>query len=270
MSSLTRGDPLQAKLEKLKNKLKWLNNRIESHKHHKLILGISAIFCLFLVIFIPIFNAYSAEEPPQTQPVTYEVLGTESYGSVAKEGPYGNTSSPVKIAFILGEHPREWVAHKAVAEDVKENSGSLKYCYYLYHINVTQYANDYSKGRMNGQILSNKYVVPDIASADFRLAIDIHGTDGEYTKKVFLFTPIQQGTPLEIAYNLSNTLNDVPYYYPASQTSPTYTTIPLIKQGVPALVYESFKDLPYDQVKEQDKKFVLGVDNLNLCPNPCH
>jgi hypothetical protein len=261
---------LKDKLEKLQSELILLGKKITSHKHHKLVLAISAIFCLFLAVFIPIYNVYSAEEPPLILPVTSEVLGTESYGSVVKEGPYGNFSSSVKVAYILGEHPREWVAHKAVAEDVKENTGSLKYCYYLYYVNVTQYSNDYSKGRMNGQLLSNKYVVPDIASGDFRLAVDIHGTDGEYSKKVFLFTPIQQGISLEIAYNLTNTLSGVPYYYPPNPTSPTYTTIPLIKQGVPAIVYESFKDLPYNLVKEQDKDFVLGVDNLKLQPNPCN
>ncbi len=261
---------MKAKFDKLQSELKGLKNKIATHKHHKLILGTSTILILFIVLLIPIYNVYSAEEPPLTQPITQEVIGNEPYGNVVKEGPYGNFSSPVKVAYVLGEHPREWVAHKAVAEDVKENSDSLKYCYYLYYINVTTYANDYSKGRMNGQLLANEYVVPDIVSEDFRLAVDIHGTDGEYSKKVFLFTPIQEGTSLEIAYNLTNTLNGVPYYYPPNPTSPTYTTIPLIKQGVPAIVYESFKDLPYDLVKKHDKEFVLGVDNLHLQPNPCH
>lgn len=261
---------MQDKLGKFLSYIKSLKDKIINHQHHKLILGTFCIICLILVIVVPLYNVYSAEEPQFTQPVTKQVLGSESYGSVSKEGPYGNTSSPVKIAFILGEHPREWVAHKAVAEDVKENSGSLKYCYYLYYISVTSNANDYNKGRMNGQLLANKYVVPDIVNGDFRFAADIHGTDGEYSKKVFLFTPIQKGTSLEIAQNLSSSLSGVPYYFPASQTSPPYTTIPLIKQGVPAIVYESFKDLPFDQVKKQDKEFVLAVDNLRLDPNPCH
>lgn len=259
--------PLKEKFKKLKDEINGLNNKITSYEHHKLVLGLFSICCLFIVFTIPLYNVYSAEDTPFIQPVTKEVLGNESYGNVIKEGPYGNSSSPVKVAYIVGEHPREWVAHKAIIENVKENSASLKYCYYLYHINVTQYANDYSKGRMNGQLLANKYVVPDIASDNFRLAVDVHGTDGEYSKRVFLFTPIEEDSSKEIAYNLSNTLKNIPYYSPASATSPTYITMPLIEKGVPSIVYESFNDQAYKLVKEQNKKFIFGVDNLNLTIN---
>ena len=31
---------------------------------------------------------------------------------------------------------------------------------------------------MNGQILSNSYVVPDITKENFDFAVDVHGTDG--------------------------------------------------------------------------------------------
>ncbi len=254
----------------LERKIEGLKRKITTHKHHKPILGILVLFCLFFVVVIPLYNVYSVEDSTVTQPVTHEVLGSESYGSVVKEGPYGNSSSPVKVAYILGEHPREWVAHKAVKEDIKENSDSLKYCYYLYIINVTQNANDFSSGRLNGQLLANKYVVDDIASGGFRLAIDVHGTDGEYAKKVFLFAPVQDESSLEIAYNLSHTLEGIPYYAPPTATSPSYTTTPLIKKGVPSIVYESFKDQPYHKVKEDNKKFIFGVDNLKLKANGCY
>lgn len=261
---------MKAKLKILERRMEGLKNKIITHKHHKLILGLFTILCLFLVVILPIYNAYSVENTPFTQPVTKEVVGSESYGNVVKEGPYGNTSSPVRVAYILGEHPREWVAHKALKEDVKENSDSLKYCYYFYSVNVTRYASDFSVGRMNGQLLANKYVVPDIVNGGFRLAVDVHGTDGEYPKKVFLFTPVHEDSSLEIAYNLTQSLEGIPYYAPPTATSPNYCTVPIIEKGVPSIVYEAFKDQPYDRVKEQNKKFILGVDNLNLKPNPCY
>jgi len=261
---------LKDKLDGFKEKILGLKKKIQSHENHKVFLGIFAFAVLFLVILFPIYNVYSAEEPPTTTPTTQESLGNESYGSVIKEGPYGNSSSPVKVAYVLGEHPREHPAHKTVAENIKEQSESMKYCYYLYYINVTQYASDFTKGRMNGQLLSNKYVVPDVAQEKFALAVDVHGTDGAYSKKVFLFTPIQRGSSMDIAYNLTNTLEGVPYYNAPNPSSTTYTTIPLIKKGVPAIVYESFTDQSYNLIKEQNKKFVLGVDNLNLDPNPCY
>lgn len=260
---------MKAKFKVLEKKMEDLINKIRDHQHHQLILGIFTIFCLFLVL-IPIYNAYSAEEPLTNIPATQVSLGNESYGNVMKEGPYGNTSSPVKIAYILGEHPREYPAHKAVSEIVKQDSSSLKYCYYLYYINVTQYASDFSKGRMNGQLLANEYVVPDITQGKFCLAIDVHGTDGAYPKKVFIFTPAQKGASLDIAYNITQNVAGVPYYTAPNPSSTTYTTIPLIKGRVPAIVYESFTDQPYSMVKEQNRKFVSGVDNLNLDANPCY
>jgi len=260
---------LKSKFKILERNIKNLINKIKDHPHHQLILGMVTIFCLFLIM-IPIYNVYSAEEPTTTQPVVREVLGNESYGSVTKEGPYGNSSSPVKVAYIVGQHPREYEAHKAVAENVKEKSDSLKYCYYLYYINVTQFASDFSKGRMNGQLLSNEYVVSDIAQENFCLAVDVHGTDGEYCKKVFLFAPIPKGCSLDIAYNLTSTMEGVPYYTAPNPSSTAYTTVPLIKKGVPAIVYESFTDQSYNLIKEQDKRFILGVDNLNLGPNSCY
>lgn len=260
---------MKSKFKILEQKMGDLKNKIKDHPHHHLILGIVTIFCLFLVM-VPIYNVYSAEEPAARPPAVQEVLGNESYGSVIKEGPYGNSSSPVKVAYIVGQHPREYEAHKSVAENVKEKSDSLKYCYYLYHVNVTQFSSDFSKGRMNGQLLSNKYVVSDIARENFCLAVDVHGTDGEYSKKVFLFTPVPKGCSLDIAYNLSSTVEGVPYYTAPNPSSTVYTTVPLIKKGVPSIVYESFTDQPYSLIKEQNKKFVLGVDNLNLGPNPCY
>lgn len=261
---------MKAKLKKLNSSIEGFIKKIKTHRHHKLILGITAMFCLFLVVILPIYNVYSVEETPYSQQVTREVLGNESYGSVVKEGPYGNSTSPVKVAYIVGQHPREHYAHEAVVENVKEQSKSLKNCYYLYYINVTSNTHDYSIGRMNGQILANKYVVPDVASENFYFAVDVHGTDGEYSKRVFLFTPIERGASLDIANKLTKLVDGVPYFNAPNPSSTEYTTIPLINKGVPAIVYESFTGQSYNFIKEENKEFILGVDNLNLKPNPCY
>jgi len=258
------------KFKALKSLIDKFKHKIQTHKHHKLILGVFTSFCLFIIVIMPIYNVYSVEETPYMQPVAREVLGNESYGCVIKEGPYGNSTSPVKVAYIVGQHPREYYAHKAVVENVKEQSPILKNCYYLYYINVTSNSHDFTIGRMNGQILANKYVVPDIATDNFYFAVDVHGTDGEYSKKVFLFTPIERGASLDIAYKLTNVVDGVPYFVAPNPSSTEYTTIPLINKGVPAIIYESFTGQPYNFIKEQNKEFISGVDNLNLKPNPCY
>ena len=103
---------MKAKSNVSKQKMEDLIKKIRDHPHHQLILGISTIICLFLIM-MPLYNVYSAEEPVQNIPITQVTLGNESYGNVIKEGPYGNTSSPVKVAYILGEHPREYLFKSA-------------------------------------------------------------------------------------------------------------------------------------------------------------
>jgi hypothetical protein len=261
---------LKTALKYLKKIIKEFEKEIKTYKYHKPILSVFATLCIFLIVIMPLYDVYSVEKTPYMQPTTREVLGNESYGFVIKEGPYGNSTSKVKVAYIVGQHPREHFAHEATVENVKEQSPNFRYCYYLYYINVTSYTDDFAVGRMNGQILSNSYVVPDITKENFDFAVDVHGTDGEYSKRVFLFTPLEKGTSLDIAFTLTNIVDGVPYYHAPNPSSTEFTTIPLINNGIPAIVYESFTAQPYDNIKKQDKKFVLGVDNLNFYPNPCY
>ncbi|MBI4813654.1 MAG: hypothetical protein HY802_04925, partial [Methanobacterium sp.] len=102
------------------------------------------------------------------------LLGSTDYGEVVKIGPYGNLMSPVKIAYIVGVHPIEQASHQAMMESISGYDNSLNYCYYIYEVTVTRDAGDYEKGRMNGQLLANKFAVPDIINQRFKLAIDIH------------------------------------------------------------------------------------------------
>ncbi len=47
--------------------------------------------------------------------------------------------------------PQESRSHKAVSKAVKNKLNSLKYCYYLYYINIAQDSYDFDEGRQNGQ-----------------------------------------------------------------------------------------------------------------------
>ncbi len=120
---------------------------------------------------------------------TERVLGANDLGKVTVEGPYGNINSPIKIAFIIGVHPLESNSHKAMEEQVKSKNKTLNYCYYIYKINVTKDPSNYDKGRMNGQLLANQFVVPDIIKQNYTLVADIHSNEGNYKEKWFVFAP---------------------------------------------------------------------------------
>jgi hypothetical protein len=72
---------------------------------------------------------------------------------------------------------------------MRENSANLEKAYYLYIIKAPVYQNDYQKERINGQKLANTYIVPDIIQNRYKLAVDIHSSNGSYSVDRFVFAP---------------------------------------------------------------------------------
>ena len=232
--------------------------------------GIAGIIVILVFVFAVSFVISSSYLKNNAIPIQITstgntgVLGSNELGSVVKEGPYGNERSPVKIAYITGVHPLEHESHQAVVESIEAKNKSLNYCYYVYKINVTKDASDYDKGRMNGQLLANQYVVPDIKSNDFQLAVDVHSNRGNYQEKRFIFAPSGGANSKAIALKVKDQIPWMVYYNPPSQTSPPYVTIPLIKAGIPAVVYETYINDPYAFTRSHAGEFIRAVDNLKL------
>ncbi|MDI6723170.1 MAG: hypothetical protein QMD61_00835 [Methanobacterium sp.] len=197
-------------------------------------------------------------------PKSSKILGSTDYGRVTVEGPFGNSNSPVRIAVIVGVHPLESSSHKAMVESIKSSDKSLNYCYYIYRVTVTQNAGDYDKGRMNGQLLANKFVVPHVIGGNYNLALDIHSNRGNYKEKWFVFAPLEDGRSKSIALKLKEGLPGFVYYNPPSQTSPKYVTIPIINGGTPAVVYETYLYESYGDTLRYAKAYLSAVENLKL------
>jgi hypothetical protein len=191
-------------------------------------------------------------------------LGNSSYGTVVKEGPYGNRESDIQVAIIVGVHPPESYAHNAMLSAIKQNSNSLKYGYTIYKVNVTQDPADYERGRMNGQLLANKFAVPDIINQKYDLTVDVHSNVGNWEKNRFIFAPVSGSSSESIGKNLSNELPWLSYYVPPNPTSTVYVTEPLINAGVPALVYETFHNDSDTEKFNHANEFLKAVDGLKL------
>lgn len=236
-------------------------------KKNKIILIGGLLILLFITTTVISFSIYNNNQETISFSIDGSksvVLGKTDYGTVTRTGPYGNTSSPVKIAYIVGVHPLEYNAHQALIKSIKENSSSLKYCYYIYVVNVTSNRNDYDKGRMNGQLLAKEYVVGDISKEDYDLAIDIHSNSGNWEENRFIFTPIASGQSKSYAQMIKNKLSWLAYYTPPKATSTEYVTVPIIKSGTPAVLYETYRSEPYDVTKKHASEFVSVVDNLSI------
>ena len=233
-------------------------------RNKTIMLAIGLLFFLFIATATITFNLYPSKTTLNTNSTSIDVLGSTSYGNVLKEGPFGNTSSKVKIAYIVGVHPLESDAHQAMVNSITEHNNSLKYCYYIYRVNVTENADNYNIGRMNGQLLANKFVVPDIEKQNFQLAIDVHSNVGNWAETRFIFSPVNGTKAESIGMNIKSKLPWLAYYVPPDPTSPSYVTIPLINTGTPAIVYETYHNDSSTMIKNHADEFLVAVDNLTI------
>ena len=215
--------------------------------------------------FIPtdLINSFTADSTDSSDK-SVKTIGKNSIGTVTLEGPYGNANSSVKVAYILGQHPRESNAHDAIYDSLLNNSDYLNYSYYVYRINVTAESDDFEESRMNGQLLAQDYVVKDALKNGYDLVIDIHASNGGYVQDPYIFAPVSNDTvAYEAANNVTQAINYVIYYEPASYSSPQYSTIPIEEGGIPAIVFE-MRGNPDHSLETEANQFIYIVDKLNL------
>lgn len=215
--------------------------------------------------FIPtdLINSFTADSADSADK-SVKTIGKNSIGTVTLEGPYGNANSSVKVAYILGQHPRESNAHDAIYDSLLNNSDYLNYSYYVYRINVTAESDDFEESRMNGQLLAQDYVVKDVLKNGYDLVIDIHASNGGYVQDPYIFAPVSNDTvAYDAANNVTKAINYVIYYEPASYSSPQYSTIPIGEGGIPAIVFE-MRGNPDHSLETEANQFIHIVDKLNL------
>ena len=215
--------------------------------------------------FIPtdLINSFTADSADSADK-SVKTIGKNSIGTVTLEGPYGNANSSVKVAYILGQHPRESNAHDAIYDSLLNNSDYLNYSYYVYRINVTAESDDFEESRMNGQLLAQDYVVKDVLKNGYDLVIDIHASNGGYVQDPYIFAPVSSdAVAYDAANNVTKAINYVIYYEPASYSSPQYSTIPIEEGGIPAIVFE-MRGNPDHSLETEANQFIHIVDKLNL------
>jgi hypothetical protein len=260
------GNILKAEYLKIANDLKnYMDSTGKTPDYqYQTSLGTHLGFENLIYMYSKILNFYGVANylPNFAEMKPWNALGATDYGKVEKLGPFGNINSPVKIAYIVGVHPIENASHQALIESIKDNNVLLNYCYYIYKVTVTKDANNYEKGRMNGQLLANKFVVPDIINEKFNLAIDVHSNVGNWQYRRFIFSPVPGTSAESIAKTIKNEMGWLTYYVPPNPTSTQYVTVPLIQGGIPAVVFEVYTYDAYDIVKNQVNQLVLTVNNL--------
>lgn len=205
----------------------------------------------------------------QTTSLTTTLLGSNDKGKVELIGVFGNVNSKIKIAYVIGQHPLESSAHNALYNAIISKTNNLNYCYYIYRINVTKDASDYTNGRMNGQLLAQEFVLPHILTQNYNLVIDVHsnrGTQngGSYKETNFIFAPLNHTSSKQIAEDIINQISSLVYYYPDSQTSPPYLTQPLVNAGINTIIYETYMYEDSATTSSLISELINKIDNYSF------
>ena len=177
-------------------------------------------------------------------------LGSNDNGTVYLYKSIGNASSNVRIAYIIGVHVTENAVHKALFDELTNKSSELNYCYDIYKINVNPIGEPIDDiNRMRGQLLGRDYVVPEAIKNNYSLVVDVHSNQGgAYVITNFAFAPAQDNVSKAIATKIINDNPGLQEYFPASQTSPAYVTLPIQRSGTPTILYETYKYEDYNNV----------------------
>ncbi len=201
------------------------------------------------------------------------VIGSTSYGYVEKE-VYGNKNSNQTIALIVGVHPEENGIHTAVANALASKSASLSKRYVIYKVHVTQDASDYTKGRMNGQLLAQQFVVPDVPKEHPMLAVDVHENhykDSGYDYCRFLYPISNTAITTTYAKEIISQMPFLVIYTPPNHTSPEYVTVPIAAKGIPTLIYETYLSDSTAKKASDANAFIGALDkkvgNVNTTPD---
>lgn len=196
-----------------------------------------------------------------------ELLGENDLGSVHLHGPFGDETSKVKIAYLIGMHPLESKSHRALFDKLTSKD-DLKYCYYIYNINVKDSSTE-TEGRLEGQLLAQEFVAPHIINENYGLFLDIHSNrgpngPGDYKITNFVFAPGFDEKSTKFMDKIIKNIDEIVYYAPEFRSSPPYITEPTSKAGIATIVYECYSYEPMEVSYDLALKLVNCVDNLEF------
>lgn len=196
------------------------------------------------------------------------LLGENELGNVHIHGPYGNPQSNIKIAYLIGMHPFESKAHRALFECIRKYHEKLDKKYYIYNTDVYN-TDKVSEGRMDGQLLAQEFIKPHVITNSYDFVVDIHSNKGtmgpgKYEKTNFLFAPGFDENSTKYQEILLKRIDELVYYAPEYRTSPEYITVPIANNGTPTLVCETYSYENMDRTRRLVKKLVFNVDRLKF------
>lgn len=214
---------------------------------------------VLIVVLVVILGAIIFSETNFNE-IKYTTLANTSIGTV-EVGVSGNENASTCIALITGIHPRETLSIEPEIEAARQ-FGNDDVKIINYKVTVTQDAQDYEKGRANGESLVHDYVNPHVTTSDADAVIISHSHIPEYGEGFYLATPEMDDASVNIAEKISQSSDF--NYYPVTgnetykSTSAVLVSKPIAKAGYPTFVYEIPEDI-WESTSTDKTKELFGL-----------
>lgn len=230
-----------------------------------------AVMVLLIVFAGVAFSAQQLTKPDNQNLDEYTtIIGNNSNGTVYKI-VCGNQSSNDTAIIILGVHSLESGIHNATNESImnftKENSLNKKFIVYFIKLNFKDSGmnvSDYDTNRHMGELLANKYVVPDIENYDPYIVVDVHEMEEWCDDQRYVGVLDGNSTvTMEYANKIGDNLS-YPAFPISGGTSPPWVTMPIVKNGHNVILFETAQNDTQYNKSLIARDLVRTIDNLTV------
>ncbi|WP_407375589.1 hypothetical protein [Methanobrevibacter sp.] len=227
---------------------------------------------ILLIVFAGFltFTHHTSHEDVEILDNYTEILGKNSNGTVYKI-TCGNNSSTDTVCVILGVHSLESGIHNATNQTImnftEHNDLSKRYVVYFIKLNFKDSGmntSDYNTNRHMGEMLANKYVVPDIDNEDPFVVVDVHEMENYWDELRYIgVLDNRSDVEREYASRIADNL-DYPIFTINAGTSPEWVTDPIDEKGYHTLLFETAQDDKQSQKMQTAEKLVRTIDALTV------
>ncbi|MBE6493812.1 MAG: hypothetical protein E7Z84_04285 [Methanosphaera stadtmanae] len=211
-------------------------------------------------------NTSTNETSNQTQTSQTTVIGNNSMGTVSKISSFGNKTSDIRIALIIGIDEE---ARNNTIIPTMESKQNLKYSYDIYVVNVTSSNSENSSESSNSsglsfneksETLANEFVVQDVINNKYNATIDIHSSEGSNS---YMFTPVEEAViSQDIIDKISNKTN-IGIYKPEQVSYLSTVSIPIVNSPMVEIEYHAASYYG-STISEEISAFIDALDNYDF------
>ena len=196
--------------------------------------------------------------------VDSSIIGNNSYGTVVKSSGYGNPSSDIHVAFIVGVDAKR--SQNSIVPTL-QNEKELNYCYDIYVVDTSTANNDGAPNNQSNMTvnqmsenLASEYVVPDVINNNYNFTVDVHSTNDSNS---YVFVPSDNTyTSKKVMESIVNNTN-MGTYTPDKHSYTEAVSETIIDYEIPSMVYVT-RDYYSNGTSGEVSGLIHAIDNFDF------